>query len=320
MRRGKSLDAEPLGFGLGAGQGEDSIMLLHFLAPLRDRINNRRVRTKAPSAAAWATAVVVAVALNASPGNAQTAADSTLTLRWTATGDDGLVGTASRYDLRYRTTPISGTDTLSWWNAATVATGLPTPSPSGSTDSVRVRGLLPVTTYYFIIRAADEVPNISGFSNVAVKTTSGDVTAPAAIADLSVTSVTGTSIAVRWTAPGDDGSTGTAARYEIRYSTSAITAANWGSATLASGVPAPVAAGTAQTYTLGGLAGSRTYYIAMKAFDEVGNTSALSNVVNGTTTDVVPPAAVRDLSYNTHEPSGTTEASEYYEVLASSDR
>lgn len=266
-------------------------------------------------------AIASGIWLCTSPALAQTAADSTVTLKWVAPGDDGNVGVAARYDLRYRTTPISGVDTLSWWNAATLATGLPAPSPAGSTDSAKVRSLLPSTTYYFIIRAADEVPNWSGFSNVALKTTTGDIVPPAAIADLSVTSVTGTSIAARWTAPGDDGNTGTATRYEIRYSTSVITSSNWSSATLASGAPTPAAAGTSQTYTLNGLAGSRTYYIAMKAFDEVGNASTLSNVVNGTTTDVIPPAAVRDLSYRSGgQPGGSADGPTSYEMLASNGR
>lgn len=229
---------------------------------------------------------------------AQTAADSTVTLTWTAPGDDGTTGRATSYDLRYSLVAITATDTLSWWNAATRATGLPAPGVAGTRDSTTVRGLRPLTTYYFIVRTADEVPNWSGYSNVAVKTTSGDNTPPGAVADLSVTSVTGNSIAIRWTAPGDDGATGTAKTYDIRYSTSPITTSNWSSATQASGEPAPAAAGTVQSYTLGGLAGSQTYYIAVRTTDDAGNVSALSNVVNGTTTDVIPPAAVRDLSYD----------------------
>jgi len=245
---------------------------------------------------ALAALVLLGASLAAPRAAAQTAADSSVTLLWTAPGDDGTIGTASRYDLRYRTVAITGTDTLSWWNAATPVSGLPTPHPAGSTDSMRVRGLIPLTTYYFIIRAADEVPNWSGFSNVATKTTSGDLTAPAAVADLTVTGTTGTSMTVRWTAPGDDGTTGTATSYDIRYSTSAITSANWASATTVTGEPTPTAAGTQQTYTITGLSGSRTYYVAIKATDNSGNVAALSNVASGTTADTVPPAPVRDLS------------------------
>jgi hypothetical protein len=228
--------------------------------------------------------------------HAQTAADSTVLLNWTAPGDDGTVGRATTYDIRYRTVAIAGTDTTTWWNAATQVTGEPVPGTAGASDSMRVRGLAPLTTYYFMIRAADEVPNWSGYSNVAVRSTSGDATAPATIADLSVTGTTGTSISVRWTAPGDDGTTGTAASYDVRYSTSTITSANWSSALQATGEPAPAAAGTSQSFTISGLSGSRTYYVAIKTTDDAGNVSVLSNVVSGTTSDTVPPAPVRDLS------------------------
>ena len=227
---------------------------------------------------------------------AQTSADSTITLQWTATGDDGQVGTATSYDLRYRTVGISGTDTTSWWNAATRVTGLPVPHASGTPDSMRVRGLTPLTTYYFLIRVADEVPNWSGYSNLTVRATSGDQTAPAAIADLTVTGTTGTTMAVRWTAPGDDGATGTATSYDIRYSTSAITSGNWGSATPVTGEPVPAAAGTQQTFTITGLTASRQYYVAIRATDNSGNVGGLSNVPMGTTSDTIAPAPVRDLS------------------------
>ena len=78
------------------------------------------------STLALAFAFSSAFLLGARPASGAVASDSTATLSWTATGDDGTVGRASRYDLRYRTTPISGVDTLSWWNAATAATGVPT--------------------------------------------------------------------------------------------------------------------------------------------------------------------------------------------------
>jgi hypothetical protein len=101
---------------------------------------------------------------------------TTVGLHWTATGDDGYVGTASAYRLRYSTNSV-GIDTTSWWNNATpVSSGLPTPSPSGSSDSTSVTGLQVGTTYYFIIRAVDDGLNESGFSNVAVKATASCAT------------------------------------------------------------------------------------------------------------------------------------------------
>lgn len=95
------------------------------------------------------------------------------TLKWTAPGDDGDEGRAWRYDLRFSTEQISGADSLEWWTAPStnVCTGLPDPSESGHVDSFTVSGLTPKSTYYFVLRTADEIPNWSHFSNVAVVTT-----------------------------------------------------------------------------------------------------------------------------------------------------
>ncbi len=95
------------------------------------------------------------------------------TLRWTAPGDDGDEGVAWRYDLRFSEEPISGIDSLGWWTASStvVCSGLPDPGEPGSIDSFVVTGLQPETTYYFVIRTADEIPNWSFFSNVAEVTT-----------------------------------------------------------------------------------------------------------------------------------------------------
>jgi hypothetical protein len=274
--------------------------------PLDDTAHrpSRGIAPRVLTTLAVAAGLALAGALQPSLALAQTSADSSVVLLWTAPGDDGTVGRATSYDIRYRTTTITGIDTLSWWNAATQVTGEPVPGTSGVTDSMRVRGLTPLTTFYFLIRAADEVPNWSGFSNLATKTTSGDLTAPAAVADLAVTNTTGNSISVRWTAPGDDGATGTASSYDIRYSTSTITTANWGSATQATGEPLPAAAGTQQTFTLSSLNGSQTYYVAIRTTDDRGNVSVISNVVNATTLDVVPPAPIRNLSYHDSHNAG----------------
>lgn len=104
------------------------------------------------------------------------------------------------------------------------------------------------------------------------------------------------SVTLRWTAPGDDGTVGTAAQYDIRYSTSAITNNNFNSATQATGEPAPKVAGSSETFTLNNLAANTTYYFAIKAADEATNWSGLSNVVNVTTGDETAPAAIADLT------------------------
>ncbi|HEX5031916.1 MAG TPA: hypothetical protein VFX78_10735 [Candidatus Eisenbacteria bacterium] len=240
----------------------------------------------------------------APPARGQVNPDSSVVLQWTAPGDDGTSGRAGTYDIRYRTSAISGTDTTTWWNGATQVSGEPFPSNPGQTDSMRVRGLAPVTTYYFMVRTGDEVPNWSGYSNLAQKSTSGDVVPPAAISTLAITGVGTSSISLRWTSTGDDNNTGTATSYDVRYSTSTITTANFGSATAATGEPTPQVAGTVQSFNLTGLSTGQLYYVAMKVTDERGNASLISNVVSGTPADTVAPAAVRDLSLGPQSPMG----------------
>src|SRR4029079_4398920 len=106
---------------------------------------------------------------------------------------------------------------------------------------------------------------------------------------------TPTSIQLTWTAPGDDGTVGTASQYELRYSTALITASNFSSATQWMSMPAPTAAGTSQNVTVTGLSPSTTYYFAIKTVDNSGNWSTISNVVSKTTPDapdLVRPAPI----------------------------
>ena len=80
-----------------------------------------------------------------------------------------------------------------------------------------------------------------------------DATPPDAVSDLATGTVTATSVQLSWTAPGDDGATGTATTYDIRYSTSTITEGNWASATQANGEPSPQVAGSSESFTVTGL-------------------------------------------------------------------
>ncbi len=224
---------------------------------------------------------------------AQTVTWNSVQLSWTAPGDDSLTGTAAQYDLRYSTVSITSTN----FSSATRFVATPAPTAPGTRQTVTVTGLQPNTTYYFAIKTADEVPNWSGISNLVSRSTlaAPDTIRPAPVATLAIVGSTETSASLRWTAVGDDSLTGTATSYDIRYSTAPITTANWGTATQVSNEPVPAAAGTVTNLTVSGLTRQTTYYFAMKVTDDAGNPSALSNVVNVTTPDQTPPAAVRDL-------------------------
>ena len=228
----------------------------------------------------------------AAPSATQTA----VTLTWTAPGNDSITGTASTYDLRYSTAPITSANFAS----ATQVAGVPAPKTAGSAETFTVSGLTMSTTYYFAIKTADAVPNWSGLSNVVTKATLGDLTAPSAIANLGASNETSTSVTLSWTAPGDDGNVGTATTYDIRYSTSNITAGNFSAATQVANEPSPKAAGSAETFVVTGLASGTGYFFAVKTADEVPNWSGLSNVVSRTTTvEQIPPATITNLAAST---------------------
>ena len=227
------------------------------------------------------------------PAQAQTTWNS-VTLSWTTPGDDSLSGTASQFDVRFSTSPITAANFAS----ATRFLGTPTPTAPGTTQSVVVNGLTPATTYYFAIKTADDVPNWALISNVVSKTTASapDTIRPYAVVNVSVTAVTDSTALLSWTATGDDSLTGTATSYDIRYSTTPITSANWSSASQTTGEPAPTASGTTQTYMVRNLNRQVTYYFAMKVTDDSANLSALSNVPSATTTDTKPPGRITNLA------------------------
>lgn len=106
-----------------------------------------------------------------------------------------------------------------------------------------------------------------------------DQTAPAAVTDLVAQGVADGQIEAAWTAPGDSGTVGRAAKYILRYSHDPISESNWFSADIAAAVPDPAEPGTHQTYVLTGLETGARYYLALRTRDEIGNFSGLSNVV-----------------------------------------
>ncbi|HEY0741636.1 MAG TPA: S8 family serine peptidase, partial [Chryseosolibacter sp.] len=75
---------------------------------------------------------------------------------------------------------------------------------------------------------------------------------PAAITNLTVSAPLLTSVKLTWTAPGASDMEGAASAYEIRYSTSEITAANFSSATLAPNIPKPQGAGAVELFEVAG--------------------------------------------------------------------
>ncbi|QXD14069.1 S8 family serine peptidase [Rhodocaloribacter litoris] len=115
---------------------------------------------------------------------------------------------------------------------------------------------------------------------------------PAPVTDLAIVaemaSTIGTSVTLTWTAVGDDGTDGTAARYDLRYSTAGpIDASNFDDATPVTGLPAPQPAGSTETFTATGLPFNTEMWFALVVEDEFGNRSDVSNSPS-TVTDAGP--------------------------------
>jgi len=217
------------------------------------------------------------------------AGDSTLTIQWTAPGDDGHTGKAKSYQIRWSHAAITGSN----FGSATAVANPPVPATAGTVQQFTVTGLDTTLVTHIALRARDDAGNYAQVSNDAVFSPTGDVTPPAKITDLIVTAAGNDTLAIRWTAPGDDGITGTAASYEVRWSLAAINEANFASATLAPGAPAPTISGTVQQFTISGVNTAVVTHVAMRATDDATNTSLVSN--DAVWTPTVPQHLVKTI-------------------------
>jgi hypothetical protein len=100
-----------------------------------------------------------------------------LTLIWTAPGDDGTSGTAVKYDLRMSASPISETN----FAQAYQITFVPLPKPAGQQQQLSISNLSPGTKYYFALKTRDDAGNWSPMSNLVSTITDLAAEAPTAI-------------------------------------------------------------------------------------------------------------------------------------------
>lgn len=178
-----------------------------------------------------------------------------------------------------------GENILSTYKNGTYATlsgtSMATPHVSGAAALLKAR--FPALSYLQIktrlLANVDPVlgsPVVrTGRLNVAAAM-SQDTIAPGVPQGLTALQRASDALLLTWTASGDDGSAGTATHYELRYSPSPITEANYHLAAVASALPQPRASGTAQSYLLMGLNSNTQYYVALRAMDNVGNYSGLA--------------------------------------------
>lgn len=107
-----------------------------------------------------------------------------ITFTWTATGDDGTMGTATFYEVRFST---SGDSLLNQWTTCAAVSSVPTPQPAGSPEEFTSTVVMETgVEYFFAVKVYDEVGNVSPISNI-VALTIPDEMAPAAVVDFNAT-------------------------------------------------------------------------------------------------------------------------------------
>jgi hypothetical protein len=107
-------------------------------------------------------AALALLAAGAMPAGHSIASTTPFTVRWTAQGDDGGVGRATSYDLRYSVLPLTAGN----FGQAVRINGLPAPGVAGTAEAFQVAGLTDGVLYFLAIKSADEAGNWSSISNV----------------------------------------------------------------------------------------------------------------------------------------------------------
>ncbi len=155
-------------------------------------------------------------------------------------------------------------------------------SGTGTTHSVQLSGLTPDTLYHYRVRSTDDcgLETVSG--DYTFSTLPPDTSSPAAVTDLTAEVISPDTVRLAWTAPGDDGTDGTAALYIVRLSAGEMIM-EFDTASDVSGEPSPSAAGTPESFDIPGLSFDTTYIFALKTEDEVPNLSSVSNTARATT-------------------------------------
>ncbi|HET8945499.1 MAG TPA: S8 family serine peptidase, partial [Candidatus Polarisedimenticolia bacterium] len=115
-----------------------------------------------------------------------------------------------------------------------------------------------------------------------------DTVPPGPLSGLRVTEPLSDGFVLSWTATGDDLDHGDATAYDLRISRTPLDAAGFETAPRVSLNGPPLSAGAVEIREIRGLESSRTYFIAVRAMDEWGNTGP---PVFATATTRPPPAA-----------------------------
>ncbi len=217
-----------------------------------------------------------------------------VTLRWSAPGDDGREGRASRYELREGDSPMGDSD---WEKARALRESPPAPGPAGREESMTLVRRETGRVYY-AVRAFDDAGNAASVSNSAVCDLS-DTIAPDKPGQFAAKPAGDDAVELSWLAPGDDGARGQATRYELYWDRQALNENNWKKANrVAAGLPKPGEVYSPERARVDDLAESGDYTFALAAVDDRGNASppAFASARLAGRADTTPPERVSSLA------------------------
>lgn len=199
-------------------------------------------------------------------------------LAWTAPGNDGDIGTASHYEIRYASSPAF--DWAGFSGAYLWKSSRPVSGPYGTAEAEEAAGLFGGVTYYFRLKAHDFNGNGSPLSNTATAWAAVDYVPPQQPSSFTVTDTPGDHggrLTLGWGLSPDDG-VGAADVYGYKVYRSRVSGQYVSSAPYAA-----VAAGETG-YLDGDAPANLKFYYAAAAFDS-SNNSALSNEASGISAD-----------------------------------
>ena len=227
-------------------------------------------------------------------------AEGTIVLSWTSPGDDGSIGQASAYIVRYSTTGIIETDTQ--FDLAMDYPNNWVPLSAGEKETHIVEGLKPGITYWFAIKTQDEVPNTSTISNSPFAPAYNSP--PSAPLNLKA-SVSYQTVDLSW----DSNTEPDLAGYNIYRSTlSGVNYTKLNTSLLLS-----------TTYHDTGLVTGNTYYYVVTAVDNTELESEYSTEVSAVPPDLIPPDGAIVISEIMYDPGGIEPDEEWIEIYNRSD-
>ena len=184
-----------------------------------------------------------------------------------------------RYRVRVDTSPIENADDFA--GARSLAT--PPPVDAGEAQDLRIDNLWPETPYYVTI----QTENAAGWSSLTpldAPLELPDRIAPASINDFRIAELNPASVALTWTATGDDEMRGTASTYDLRYAERPIeTTDDFARATPVDVSKTPDTVGTLERVTLTDVPRNTPLYFGLVAIDNAGNESPVARTTRNAT-------------------------------------